>query len=219
MQQRLIVEGNDAIVLANILMKKGISPPKDYSNPTKFKERFVKVAGSISKINATLKEQIDSPDVERIGIIVDANSKGAENRFKSLIDFIQKETEEDFGSAKLTPEGFHYKLKDKRVIGIWVMPDNQNEGYLENFVGSLIEDTNQTWQFVNAKVNELLQQDFCQFTKIKEQKALIHTYLAWQKSPGLPMGTAVEAGFLNYESPLVDRFINWFKNTFVLEEK
>lgn len=66
MQQRLIVEGKDGVALANILMKNGISPPKGYRNPTKFRKEFVKVAGSISKINATLKEQLDSPEVERI---------------------------------------------------------------------------------------------------------------------------------------------------------
>lgn len=150
-------------------------------------------------------------------MIVDANCKGSESRFKSLIDFISTETKEELTEAKLTKEGFHQQLNDRRTVGIWVMPDNINNGYLENFVGSLIAETNPTWQFANEKVNELSEQNFCQFSEVSKQKALLHTYLAWQKKPGLPLGTAVQAGFLNFKNPLVDCFINWFKNTFVLE--
>jgi len=31
------------------------------------------------------------------------------------------------------------------------------------------------------------------------------------------MGTAVKAGFFNVETPLVENFADWFKNTFTLE--
>lgn len=172
MQQKLIVEGNDAIVLANILKKKGIPAPKGYKQPAHFKDNFVKPANGNSNIQFVLKEQLDSNEVERIGVIVDANSVGPENRFNSLINFIQKETKEDLANVKLTPEGFHYKLKDERVIGIWVMPNNENNGYLENFVSSLIEESNETWQFANEKVNELLKTGFCNFNEIKNKKLL-----------------------------------------------
>jgi len=220
MAQRLIVEGkDDAIVLSNILKRKQISPPKGYTNEFKFKQEFIINANGDSKIKTSLKEELQSPDVERIGIIIDADDKVPENRFKSLIDFIEKETDEDLSNAVLTPEGFFHQLKDERTIGIWVMPDNQNNGYLENFVGMMMEDSNLTWQFAQEKVAELLEKDFCKFTDTKKQKALVHTYLAWQETPGLPMGTAVKAGFINIENPLIESFANWFKNTFILEEK
>ena len=206
MQQRLIVEGSDAIALANIFMKKRLPPPKGYKNPTKFKNEFVKVAGSISKIQAVLEEELDTPDVQYIGIIVDADKKGAMARLKSLLDFIQKKVGVSLPSAKLTENGFGYQFMDDLYIGIWVMPDNKNEGYLEHFIGSMIDDDDKTWQFVQEKVKELAAQNFCKFTEIKKQKALVHTYLAWQKTPGLPMGTAVSAGYFNIKNPLVEHF-------------
>jgi len=217
MQQRLIVEGNDAIVLSAILKKKGLPPPKGYRNPEKFKKEFVKVAGGISEINTALNEQLDTPDVDRIGIIVDANNIGAINRFKTLIDFIQKKTGADFSEGHLNSKGFYYELPDGRTIGIWVMPDNQSEGYLENFIGLMIEEDDKTWQFAREKVNELSKQKFCNFTAAKKQKALLHTYLALQKTPGLPMGTAVTSGFLTIENDLVENLADWFKKTFILE--
>ncbi len=217
MQQRLIVEGSDAIALANILMKKGLRPPKGYANPTKFKEKFVKVAGSISQIQTVLGEQLDTPDVAHIGIIVDADKKGATARLASLIDFIQKKTDADLPDIRLTSKGVVFQLPDERYIGIWVMPDNENEGYLEHFIGAMIPEDDKTWLFTQAKVSELTAQKFCQFTEAKIQKALVYTYLAWQKTPGLPMGTAVSAGYFNIKTPLVGNFADWFKSTFVLE--
>jgi len=218
MQQRLIVEGSDAIVLANIFMKKRLPPPKGYGNPTKFKNEFVKVAGSISKIQAVLEEELDTPDVQYIGIIVDADKKGAMARLKSLLDFIQKKIGVSLPSAELTENGFGYQFMDDLYIGIWVMPDNKNEGYLEHFLAEMIPANDKTWQFAQEKLSELTKQDFCQFTEAKIQKALVHTYLAWQKTPGLPMGTAISAGYFNIESPLVENFADWFKNTFILEK-
>lgn len=217
MQQRLIVEGSDAIALANILMKKRLPPPKGYGNPTKFKNEFVKVAGSISKIQAVLGEQLDTPDVQHIGIIVDADKKGATARLTSLLDFIQKEIGVSLPGAELTEKGFGYQFMDDLYVGIWVMPDNKNEGYLEHFMESMIPENDETWQFAQAKVSELEAQNFCNFTKPRIQKALLHTYLAWQKTPGLPMGTAVSAGYFSVENPLVENFADWFKSTFTLE--
>lgn len=219
MQQRLIVEGKDAIVLTAILIKKEIPSPKGYRNSYKYKNEFVKIATGFSKIKAVLKEQLQSPDVEHIGIIIDADDKGAENRFKSLIDFIQKETTENLANAKLTSKGYCHKLNDGRTIGIWIMPDNLNEGYLENFVSSMIPKNDESWQFAQEKVKELSKESYCKFNTTTQQKALVHTYLAWQKTPGLPMGTAVKAGFLKVENPLLENFTIWFKNVFVLEEK
>ncbi len=216
MQQRLIVEGKDAIVLTVILDKKGIPSPKGYHNKYKYKTEFVKMAEGESKVKTVLKEQLDSPDIERIGIIVDADKKGPENKFKGLIDFIQKETGETLTKPELASTGFYYQLKDKRTIGIWVMPDNLNEGYLENFVGAMIAEDDLTWQFCQEKVEELSKKDFCLFSETKTQKALVHTYLAWQKTPGLPLGTAVKAEFLSIENQIVNNFVDWFKNTFEL---
>jgi len=79
MQQRLIVEGkDDAIVLSAILKRKQISPPKGYRNEYKFKNEFAINANGDSKIKISLKEELQSPNVEHIGIIIDADDKGAE---------------------------------------------------------------------------------------------------------------------------------------------
>lgn len=219
MAQRLIVEGKDAIVLSNILMKRELQPPKGYGSLLKYKNEFVKEAGSISKVETVLVEELQSPDVTHIGIIVDANNVGANARFDFLKNIIEKTLDEKLPpEITLDPSGITFQILDNLSIGIWIMPDNQSQGYLEHFVGGLIQSENSIWKFANEKVDELMDTAFCEFTEVKKQKALLHTYLAWEKTPGLPMGTAVNANFLNAESPSADAFVSWFENTFEFED-
>ncbi|MEM8527837.1 MAG: DUF3226 domain-containing protein [Bacteroidota bacterium] len=47
---------------------------------------------------------------------------------------------------------------------------------------------------------------------------LLHTYLALQENPGLPMGTAIKANYINALSDKAANFEEWFISTFVLAE-
>jgi len=49
-----------------------------------------------------------------------------------------------------SPNGFVFEEKNVPTIGLWVMPDNVKNGYLEHFVAELIEeDCSDIWQFSN----------------------------------------------------------------------
>ena len=52
------------------------------------------------------------------------------------------------------------------------------------------------------------------FGEIDREKALVHTWLAWQANPGRPYGTAVAAGFLDHNVPEVDAFVSWLNRLF-----
>ncbi|MEL6867326.1 MAG: DUF3226 domain-containing protein [Bacteroidota bacterium] len=217
MKQRLIVEGKDAIVLAEILKQRGLPPPKGYHIPTKFEKEFIKRADGIKNVETVLREQLETPSVERIGVVVDANSVGPIQRFNQLKSFIEATLKESLStSAALGPKGYHAKVSDKLSIGIWIMPDNQNNGYLEHFISQLVPKDNPIWEFAAQQVEQFMQQTYCPFSEVKKQKALVHSYLALQKKPGLPMGTAVKSKYFLAESPAADHFEAWFKTTFEL---
>lgn len=218
MAQRLIVEGNDAIALTKICMQHGLNPPKGYSTAQKFKREFVKSANGIDKIKTILVEELQSPSVTRIGVIVDADDIGAEARFNRLKSIIEDTLNISFpADATTTQQGFGYQVSTNLFIGIWIMPDNKNNGYLEHFISNLIPFDDQTWIFANQKTKELQEKVFCNFTSVKQQKAVLHTYLAWQKNPGLPMGSALQAKYINAKSKSAIHFVEWFKTTFELE--
>ncbi len=215
MAQLFIVEGKDAFVLAQICIERKMNPPKGYGHKSKFKD-FVLKAEGISKIELAIQEALRKPEITNLGIVVDANSNGPKARFERLKQIFEKELPEFPFSKELSSEGFYQKHKNLQ-LGIWIMPDNIREGYLEHFISSLIPEKNAIWDFAKTTINELTQKPFCDFSESKEQKACIHTYLAWQKSPGLPMGTAIKANYFDSNSPNADKFISWFQRTFELE--
>lgn len=53
--------------------------------------------------------------------------------------------------------------------------------------------------------------------KIPQLKAFIHTWLAWQESPGRPMGQAITAHCFEYNAPLANLFVEWLRNLFEQE--
>ena len=53
---------------------------------------------------------------------------------------------------------------------------------------------------------------------LDEPKAVIHTWLAWQKEPGRPFGTAITARFLDPNVPEVDVLVAWLKRLFFLRQ-
>ena len=174
---------------------------------------------TLSKIETATQEALRNPDITNAGIIVDANQVGPQSRFESILQTIESEIEGiSITNKTLSPNGFSELLQDHLKIGIWVMPNNQDHGYLEHFISTLIPENNPTFQFAKTSIDSLMQKDYCQFTESKKQKALLHTFLAWQEKPGLPMGTALHANILKAQSPIADLFENWFKATFELEE-
>lgn len=216
MAQQLIVEGNDAIAIANLLKKRNLPPPEGYFEPKKFENEFVKRAGGVDKITKIVKEALRNPSLSNIGIILDANDVGAKNRWESLksllIDKLEEsalETIQNYGTGKVILDG-------NLTIGIWIMPDNQNAGYLEHFLAKLIPASDKTWNFAQETIATLKLSGFQAFSDAKTQKALLHTWLAWQKEPGRPFGQAAELGYFDIASPVLDDFEAWFKATFQL---
>lgn len=218
MNQRLIVEGKDGFVISSIMGKRKIPFPKGY-NKNNINNFFIN-AGGISKVKTALKEELESPDITNIGVIVDSDDEDATTKFESLKLVIEQTLKITFpDDANFSNNGFGYQLLENLFIGIWVMPDNQSNGYLEHFVGDLIPTDNQTWNFVNEKVDELMNANFCEFTTVKKQKALIHTYLGLKESPGLPIGLGISANYFDANLPAADGLVEWVKNTFQLNEE
>lgn len=55
------------------------------------------------------------------------------------------------------------------------------------------------------------------FRDVHESKAYIHTWLAWQKEPGKPMGQAITARYLDADALHARQLINWIRKLYDLE--
>lgn len=220
MAQQLIVEGkDDAIAIANLLKKRGVPPPIGYTNPRKFIDEFVLSAGGYDKSLTALKEAIENPDLSRIGLVVDANNDGPQAKWKAISNILSTVFFPDFlvNYQPGTNGGvLHVDDDTLPIVGIWIMPDNVQNGYLEHFLATLIPSDNLLWPRVNNVVDQLEKEGICSYSPVKSQKARMHTWLAWQKEPGVPFGLAIEAGYLDAGSTFADAFEVWFRETFEL---
>jgi len=98
-------------------------------------------------------------------------------------------------------------------VGVWLMPDNQQDGKLETFLRTLIEQGNALIDHAEEATDAATQLG-AKFSDVDRIKAIIHTWLAWQEEPGLRYGTAIRAEYLRHDSPTAGEFVAWFKKLY-----
>jgi hypothetical protein len=217
MAQKLIVEGSDAIALAKLCQLRGLKPPVGYESPEKFRQEFVASGGGYDKTLDLLRMAINQADLSNIGIIVDANEVGAAARWHAIRNVLsEKYSEQTLVQTDLQQGAKVLQESDLPTVGVWIMPDNTTNGYLEHFLAGLVPTSEELWTHANLVLKNLFDQDFNEITPAKSGKALLHTWLAWKKDPGKPFGQAVDSKYLNIDASPVDLYLEWFKATFKL---
>ncbi len=93
------------------------------------------------------------------------------------------------------------------------MPDNQLSSELEDFGSWLISDEDALVPHVENTLNQLEADDLARY-RHKRSKAFVHTWLAWQENPGMPMGKAITAKALSANSPIAQTFMDWLNRLF-----
>ena len=94
------------------------------------------------------------------------------------------------------------------------MPDNKLPGMLEDFVIYLIPSEDKLREKAAVILNEIETEKLNSYSLTHRPKALIHTWLAWQSKPGMPMGQAITAKALSNDSTIARIFVTWLNNLF-----
>jgi hypothetical protein len=201
--RRLIVEGtDDQFSIINLMSRHGWAwdDANDYAP-------FVNAAGGANRAIDSLPTAIKS--CSRIGIVVDADMNCT-----SRWDQIRAKAKAFFPGFPVTPapEGTVMVNGDKR-LGIWLMPNNNDPGKLEDFLAALVPSANQCWSWAEEATREAISRG-AQFSEADFIKAHIHTWLAWGPVPGLPFGTAITATTFSHDSALAVAFVTWMKALF-----
>ena len=97
-------------------------------------------------------------------------------------------------------------------VGVWLMPDNQSCGELENFVARMIPRDDAVWPLSQNYIEKIPDADR-KFTKGKTLRAKVHAWLAAREHPRR-MGSAIGAGDLNADVELSKRFVSWLRDLF-----
>ncbi len=209
-QQLLLVEGkNDQHVIWALCEQYNLPETFSVEVPGKEIDR-----GGIDAILESLKLRIKQPKLQTLGIVVDADQD-----LRARWQAVQNRLMESGYQAIPTvppPDGWVYAQPDKPKIGVWLMPDNQLPGMLEDFVAHLIPTDDSLRPKAEAIVQEIEKLKLNRYTPIHHPKALIHTWLAWQETPGMPMGQAITAQVLSYNAEIANKFVEWLKRLFEL---
>ena len=149
----------------------------------------------------------------QIGIIVDVDDD-LTARWAALRD---KLIRAGYSSVPSVPDasGTIVRQTDKSPIGLWLMPDNALVGMLEDFASLLVPSGDVLWPIAEDVLHEVVTKER-RFPEAHYSKARLHTWLAWQKKPGKPMGQAITARYLDSSAPHAQQFISWVRRFFAL---
>lgn len=149
--------------------------------------------------------------MKAVGAVVDAD-KDLAPRWQSLRDAL---TYSGYVQLPEFPEANGTIIpaqKDLPRIGIWLMPDNQIGGILEDFLQRIIKQGD---VLLPVAIKALAGLPERRFKPTYEAKATIHTWLAWQTEPGTPLGIAVSKHYLEADHELAQRFVAWMRRLFI----
>jgi hypothetical protein len=201
----LLVEGtDDENVLKHICGNRGIPHLDD-----------VKSHGGVERLLDSVPVRLKaSEDGDIVGVVIDADTDVAA-RWQSLRDRLIRvgytgvpDNPAPDGTILDPPTG---TLLPR--VGIWIMPDNQTKGILEDFLRFLLPAGSRLFDHATMSVATIPAGER-RFSQLAEPKALIHTWLAWQEEPGKPLGTAITARYLDPGVAEVDVLVSWLNRLF-----
>lgn len=152
------------------------------------------------------------PGLRTLGVVLDAD-ENPERRWHAIGGRL---AEEGYTSIPRQParSGTIIDESGKPRVGIWLMPNNQLPGMLEDFVVHLIPKDDVLRPKAQQVLDEIESQKLNRYPLAHHPKALIHTWLAWQRNPGQPMGQAITAHTLGRNEATAQSFANWLNTLF-----
>lgn len=169
-------------------------------------------SGGIEALLEDIPIRLMSRNLGALGIVVDAN-QNLETRWQALCTCLTKAGYESLPHCP-NANGFIAALPGKPKVGIWLMPDNQLPGMLESFVAHLIPEGDPLALQAQACLRAIEEKELNRYKPTHHPKAFIHTWLAWQENPGIPMGQAITAHVLKHNDPLAVTFVHWLNHLF-----
>ncbi|MCB9078208.1 MAG: hypothetical protein H6631_11485 [Anaerolineaceae bacterium] len=168
--------------------------------------------GGVEALLKSIPVRLKISGLRALGIILDAD-QSLGGRWDAVCERFRQAGYSDLPSTP-EPNGSIIEVGQMPRIGIWLMPNNHLPGMLENFVSYLIPDDDLLATKVEDILHQIESEDLNKYSLSHHQKAFIHAWLAWQKTPGQPMGQAITAQVLNHNQPLAQAFTKWLNLLF-----
>lgn len=199
--KKLLVEGNDdQHVIWSLCEKFQINEVFDVID-----------CEGVDNLTAQIGVRFKQSGLNTLGIIIDADAQ-LQLRWNSI-----KNTLKDIGfdiPDDLPAEGLISTKQNGQKVGLWIMPNNNLNGMLEDFIAFLVPPDDKLMPIVNATLETIEKEKINNYPPIHKSKAAIHTWLSWQEDPGTPLGLSITKKYLTTDKDICISLINWLKLLF-----
>jgi hypothetical protein len=169
--------------------------------------------------SAKIKELLLNDKISNLGIIVDADyPKDGQGYSKTLANLKKDIAEYGYTSDIELSQGLaftHNNAKKLKPLGIWIMPNNQDDGMMEDWIKTIVHSSEHSlFSHAQKTVTELIQPNF---KSIHQSKAEVATWMAWQDPPGVGNELLIESfnqkkkPLINSEAANFQSLINWLQ--------
>jgi hypothetical protein len=218
----LFVEGPDEISLINGLLK-------CHGVDTEQGKKYLKIQsqGGVDQLLDYLPEAVRANTALPVGFVVDIDVKILD-RWQAVCHRLRQLEMEP--PAQCSSMGYLGRYRDDYLhpFGVWLMPDCQtDDSKLEHLVQSLMPADNPLWPHAKKCVDQAAtiideanrqERRWERFRDVDRIKAEVRTWLAWQKTPGVQFGAAVNEHILRHDSPQALNFLRWLRDLYGFEQ-
>lgn len=168
------------------------------------------VLNTITNLEQEINVRLKSSELTTLGIVIDADLDAMKiwNKIQKIFS-----TNTISLPTEIPAEGLIF-ISTSIKIGVWIMPNNQLNGTLEDFLHYLIPDDDLLMDQVEIHIQNIETKKLQKYNPNNRAKAKIHSWLALQESPGTPIGRAINYKYLKTENPECKGFINWLNKLY-----
>ncbi len=204
----LLVEGiDDQHVLRHVCRNRGLSRIDE-----------ILPQNGVDKLLENFPIRLKESGLEVLGVIIDADIDLA-SRWHSIRDRLKHAGYDNIPDIPNINGTIVSPPADSLLprVDIWLMPNNQDNGILEDFLRFLVPPSSALFNHVEASIAAIPESEV-RFSAVAKPKAIIHTWLAWQEEPGKPLGTSITARYLDPDVGQVNTLVQWLNHLFYSSE-
>ena len=165
----------------------------------------------IDKLIEQIPIRFKQSGIEAIGVIIDADIDLNSAWQKIRSSFL---TQNCPVPENIPSDGLICEKSAGIKTGAWIMPDNNLNGMIEDFISFLIPEDDSLLPIADDILLNIEQNDLNKYSLSQKSKAKIHTWLSWQEEPCTPMGLAITKRYLTTNHAVCTKFIDWLKELF-----
>ena len=202
-EAELLVEGKNDLHVVSALCKL-------YDIPETFS--VITPGDGVEDLLKSIPTRLKTSESEILGIMLDAD-QDIKSRWASVCS---KLVQAGYSDLPKEPDENGTIIEREKMprVGVWIMPNNKLSGMLEDFVSYLLPDDDKLGTKAKKVLAEIEAENLNKYPDIHHQKAFIHTWLAWQETPGQPMGLAITAHALAHDKEIAQKFVGWLNRLF-----